>query len=123
MSLKEKQLYQTDYEKFLSDYKAGALNAEQVGEAITHFVQHYVTFNMFYAAAEVSSNSKRAEIEGRVDDGGKAISSAKAKVLADASLEAEDLVYAEVHIANLEQIINGLKSLQKALSHEFSHMS
>lgn len=121
--LKDKQEYQSDYEKFLVDYKSGSLSAEQVGEAIVHFVQHYVSLNMLYAKAEISCNSKRAEVENRVDDGGKNISSAKAKVLADATSEADDLVYAEVHIKNLEAIINGLKSLQKALAHEFSHMS
>lgn len=119
----EKTQYQLDYEKFLTDYKAGILSAEKVGEAIVHFVQHFVTANLEYASVEIKCNSKKAEFENSTDESGKPLSSAKAKVLADASPEADALVYSEVHIKNLEAIINGLKALQKALAHEFSHMS
>lgn len=119
----EKMQYQVDYENFLVAYKSGALSAEDVGGQIVHFVQHYVTINMQYAAAEVAANSKRAEVENRVDENGKAISSAKAKVISDATLEVDALVYAEVHVKNIEAIVNALKSLQKSLAHEFSHMS
>ena len=54
---------------------------------------------------------------------GKTISSSKAKVLAEASKEYGDYIRAKVHVENIEQIINAMKSFQRGMLQEWNHMS
>ncbi len=85
--------------------------------------QYFATHNMEYASALTRFSNKAASVENSPDENDKMLSSAKAKVMAAATSEAADLNMAKAHLENTEQIINALKSLQRGLLNEYSHMS
>lgn len=110
------------FDKFMEGYRVGSKTAEDVGELIVRLAQFYSTYNLAFAAADIAFNNKAAEIESRIDEGsGKPISSAKAKVLADATEESASKIMAETHIRNLDTILQSAKFLQRSLAHEFSY--
>jgi hypothetical protein len=114
--------YMTSYKEFLVEYKAGATTGEQAGEQITKQAQYFAQYNLQLAAATVAFSAKAAEIEKTIDDSGKQISSAKAGKLADATEEAATFIYARAHVQNISELINALKSLQKGILQEYSHL-
>jgi hypothetical protein len=116
----EKLQYQTEYENFLKEYSSGTTTGEGVGAVIARLSQYFTEANLDQATALINFNNKATEIEERIDDNGKAISSAKAKVFADSSEESAVLIRTKVHLSNIEQDINALKSLQKGIMSEWS---
>ena len=118
----EEQEYKIEYDKFMSEYSKGVTSGEDVGIMIAKMVQYYCTLNNRAAKISRLFNGKHSEVVEIVDDNLKPISVAKAKVLIDASEEAEMLSEAKAHLDNVDQIINGLKYLQKGLINEFQHM-
>jgi len=118
------QTYQEEYNSFMEEYTSGTTTGERVGEVIAHMAQYFTTANMFYATSLKAYNAIVASFEGTTDDNtGKAISSTKAKALADASTQSDNLIDAKVHLENIEQSINALKSLQRGVLQEYSHSS
>lgn len=118
----DKLTYMTEYSEFMDNYKTGQASGEEVGEKIARFAQYFAMHNMEFAAAEFERSKVAAAHESKVDDNGKQISSTKAQVLTDATLEAAAYRKAKVHVQNIEMMINALKSLQKGLLNEYSHM-
>lgn len=118
----DKLTYITEYSEFIDNYKAGEVSGEQVGEKIARFASYFAMHNMEYAAAEFERSKVAAVNESKVDDNGKQLSSTKAQVLTDATPEAATYRKAKVHVQNIEMMINALKSLQKGLLNEYSHM-
>lgn len=114
--------YLDEYGAFMDNYKSGEVSGEEVGEKIARLAQYFAMFNLEYAMAEHERAKVAAALESKVDENGKQISSSKAQVLAEATTEAAAARKAKVHIQNLEQMLNALKSLQKGLLQEYSHV-
>ena len=118
----EKEQYLIEYEKFIDNYKSAEVSGEEVGEVIARLAQYFAKFNM-----EMIVNDRRRalvakDIESRADPTGKALSSSKAQVITDATDEANDYRVSRMHLQNIEVFINSLKSLQKGVLNEYSHM-
>ena len=114
--------YKTDYANFMAAYVSGTTNAEQVGEMIARLSQHFSDANDAFGAARKAFNRLLKQIEAEVDDKGKLISTAKATSRAMATQEGENLIDGETDIKNIDNNINSLKSLQKGVLNEYSHM-
>lgn len=115
--------YLDEYAAFMDNYKSGEVSGEEVGEKIARFAQYFGMFNLEYSMAEYERAKVAASLESKIDEvSGKQISSTKAQVLTDATPEAAASRKARVHIQNIEQMINGLKALQKGVLNEYSHM-
>lgn len=115
--------YIEEYAKFVKDFSVGQVTGEEVGEIVVRMAQYYAENNLKRVLAERAYALKAKEIEETVDEAsGKQISSAKAKVIAEASDEAFAAEQAICHLENTEQFINALKCLQKGVLNEFSHM-
>ena len=118
----KKEQYQVEYNAFLDEYKAGVTTGEGVGEVIARLAQYFTEANLNHASSLIKFNKVARENEEKVDDNGKAISSSKAKVMAADTVEAAELIVAKAHLENIEQKINALKSLQRGLLNEYSHV-
>lgn len=114
--------YRSVYDEFIDSYKAGTTNAEEVGYVITKMAQFFCDANMACGLADETYNKKFAELM-QLEENGKSISAAKAKILADASDESKILKDAKIKLENIEQLINALKYLQKGMQNEYAHMS
>lgn len=119
----EKQEYQILYDKFLDDYRSNITSGENVGEIIAKLSQHFTEANLNHASALIEFNKVAKEIEERIDNNGKTISSSKAKIFSEATPESEKLIQANANLENIECHINSLKALQKGILNEYSHMS
>ena len=117
----EKELYMQEYEKFMRDYKSMEVTGEQVGELVMRMSQYFSEANIKKTQKERARSIVAAQIEQSTDDNGKPISSSKAKVLTEATVEDYDYNMARCHCENLEQHLNSLKSLQKGLINEFQY--
>ena len=114
--------YRKEYKEFLDTYSKGMTSGEDVGAVIARMAQYFVEVNIEYGKALMAYNIAAREIEESCDEEtGKPISSTKAKVIAAALPQSERLIDSKIHIDNLEQIINALKSLQRGLLQEYSH--
>ena len=114
--------YREEYNAFIDAYKAGTTNAEEVGYVITRMAQYFCDANMAVGSANKNYHILYAE-NASLEEGGKSISAAKAKILSDNSDEAGILASAKITLENIEQLINALKYLQKGMANEYQHMS
>lgn len=115
--------YIEEYTKFIKDYSVGQVTGEEVGEVVVRMAQYFAEHNLKSVIAERKRALVAAEKEAMIDESnGKQISSAKAKILTEATDEAFEAAQAEAHLKNCEQFINALKCLQKGVLNEFSHM-
>jgi len=115
--------YEKLYTDFLTLYKTGMCSGEEIGEIIVRLAHCYAKANLDMITKERSMNLVARETEGQTDVNGKAISSTKAKVFVDATSECFSYNVARGHLQNIEAYINALKSLQKGVLNEFSHLS
>lgn len=113
--------YIDEYHKFQNDFKLAQVSAEEVGFLITRMCGYFIAYNLRYAEALREYSKVKANFQNQIELTGKTISSSKAESLADSTVEAERYELARVHIQNLEQIINGLKALQRSLLKEYGH--
>lgn len=121
MVLEEKKFFQ-EYSEFLVEYKKGLTDGEKVGCVISRMAQYFAMSNAEYANALNAFNKVAAVIERTNGDNDKPITSAKAKILSAATPEHETLITAKTTIESIEQILNALKSLQRGIINEFSHV-
>lgn len=121
MDIKEKPAYLIEYEVFMKNYKKGITSGEEVGYVIAKLAQYYAGTNMEVGRTEEVFNKTFAEIINSMDGSGKMISAAKAKIDVDATKEANELRDAKIHLDNIQQFINSLKSLQRGLLNEYSN--
>lgn len=119
----EKEQYQLDYDKFIDGYRRSEVSGEEVGEVIARMAQYFSKYNMEMVANDRQRALVARDVEGRVDDNGKAISSAKATVFVDATPEAHNYRVSRAHLQNVESYINSLKALQKGVLNEYAHSS
>lgn len=116
------QPYMSEYFDFMSRYKTSEVAAEDVGEQLARLAQYYAQFNLRLTAANRRLVVIAQDIESRVDENGKPISSTKAKVFVEATPEAEVVAILKTHLENVDMFISSLRSLQKGLLNEYSHM-
>lgn len=115
--------YQIDYDLFMANYKKGVTSAEDIGTMIAKQAQHFADCNLLLGDLWEALTAKAKTIHSSTDDiTGKSITSAKAAIMVDATEEAIKLNYSKIDRENIEQYINALKSLQKGLLNEYSHM-
>lgn len=111
-----------DYKAFEDNFKLTEVSAEEVGKFIMKMTGHFIRYNIAYGAAIKAFSGVKANYQSQVDvTTGKTMSSAKAELLADNTPEASVYEMARIHITNLEQIINSMKSLQRGIQNEYSH--
>jgi len=120
---KNNETYQLEYQEFIKNYSSMEISAGKVGELIARLAQYYATWNSQHVHDERSLALVASVIEQKTDDNGKIISSAKAKVLTDATDEAYKANMSRCHVQNIEQYINALKSLLKGITNEFAYQT
>lgn len=83
---------------------------------------HFARYNVRMGDALRAFSAVKAGFQSQPDPAtGKPMSSTKAEMLADATGEAATYELARIHVQNIEQYINALKSLQKGVLTEYSH--
>lgn len=116
--------YLTDYNAFLLEHKQGSTDAETVGWLIAKMAQYYANYNMEFAKADFIFSQTASVFENQQDQTTlKPLSSAKAKVLSEATPAHESKLNYEAHVKNIDTILQALKALQKSLLKEYSHSS
>ena len=119
----EKQYY-IEFKTFMTNYKKGLTDAEDVGLAVLRMADYFVKANNAFARSDISFKMKCAEEEGKVDmNTGKPVSSTKAKVMAESSPDYGNTVNAETELKNIETLLQSLKTLQKGILGEFRNMN
>ena len=114
--------YMIDYEAFSNNFKKTEVSGEEVGEFIMKMTGYFIRYNVRYGDSLRAFSAVKAGFQNQSDPAtGKAMSSTKAEMLADATEEAANYEMARIHINNLEQIINSMKALQKGVLTEYSH--
>jgi len=113
--------YTEVYDKVIKDYNVGCVSSEEVGLTIAKLASIFCYYNLDRARSQRAYRKKAAEIEKTIDENGKSISSAKAKILSDATDEAAAHSEYDAHVENLNQLINSLKKLQEGIIEEHSH--
>ena len=98
------------------------MNGEDVGEFIIKLADFYPEYNLKMVEALHLANNAAKDCEEQVDSNGKAISSAKAKVLADATTESHQYEIARAHVQNLDQLISAAKAFQKGFINEYQRV-
>lgn len=115
--------YKDEYKAFIDEYNSSPIIAEKVGITIAKMAQYFADANSLYAEKLMLYNKAAENFEKSTDEAtGKPISSSKAKVLASATKESDELLSAKADVENIEQMINALKSLQKGILNEYSHI-
>lgn len=116
------QDYETLYSEFIKNYAANATTGEQVGELVARLAGYYPNYNAAKVKAERAyALTCRDEVLKTDEATGKAVSSAKAETIANASAEATAFKTARMHVENLEMLIQSAKSLQRGLIQEMAH--
>jgi len=119
----EEEIYLTEYRNFISSYKRGETSAEEIGEIISRMAQYFAEKNMLLGDQEKILHRVAAEIIQQTDPQTlKAISAVKAEILIKATPENEGASMTKIHLENIEQYINAMKSLQKGVMNEYAHM-
>lgn len=109
--------HQQEYNEFIDKYKSGVqVGAEEVGKMIAILAQYSGDKNLVLAEKENAFRKKLAEATNETDPKTfKSISVAKAEIVTNATSEAEEYRMAKVHVENINQYLNSLKSLQKGI--------
>lgn len=114
--------YMKEYELFVSNYKLTEIAPEEVGLLTIKMASYYGKYNLKFRDALRNYSIVLRDFQNQADPTtGKPMSSTKAEVLADATPEAAKYEEYKIDLLNLEQYINGLKSLQRSLMQEFSN--
>lgn len=115
--------FQESYDSFMDRVYNSVVTGEDVGKQIARMAQYFGKANSAYATVLTAFNKAASDIEGTVDSStGKSITSAKAKIMAAATEESRALIHAKASVESIDQMINALKSLQKGILNEYSHM-
>jgi len=107
--------YAQNYSAFMGSYVTGMTSAEGVAVAISKLAAEFVSLNIELVAAERALSLVAEANESRMDESGKVLSSAKAKVFTDASPEANDVTELKAHKENIRVLVAALESLQRGI--------
>ena len=114
--------YMVEFDLFQTEFKRTETSPDQAGELIMHLAGHYARYNMLYADKLRRYSAVMTALINSVDpQSGKSMTASKAEILGSATPEAAEYQLAKVHINNLQEMINAIKSLQKALSVEYGN--
>lgn len=113
--------YMSEYEKFVNEYKFTEVSGEEVGLLIARMSMYFSRYNMSLKHALRNYSIILRDMQMQVDENGKPMSSAKAETLAAATDQADKYQEMKIHVSNIEQNINALKSLQKGVIQEYSY--
>ena len=120
----QKKTYQVTYDKFLTKCSTEQVDGEMAGKIIVYLTQEFINYNLTLIEKESRFNQIAAEKVQETDaNTGKPLSVSKAEILMRATKEYKDLKEIKIDLENIEQGINSLKYLQKALLLEYSMMS
>lgn len=114
--------YLNEYAEFLKLYHETEMDAEMIGAFIARLAQVYAEYNMKLAAANRERALVAQDINNRAIDG-KAISSAKAETIVEATDEADRYNHIKAHVGNIEQMISAMRALQRGMLQEYNHMA
>jgi len=113
--------YQKLYNDFLERYNRSETSPSEAGELLVRISGMFPNYNMEAIKAERAyALVCRDEVSKTEETTGKAVSSAKAETIANASVEASAFKTAKGHVANIEMLIGSLKFLQRALEAEYT---
>jgi len=115
-----KEIYVELYDKFHDEYRRGMVSGEEVGEVIMRLASCYAKYNLNLVRAEKALSAIAVINEMTIDENGKPISSAKAKIVTEATEESFQYNLARAHVNNIEAFINALKALQKGVLNEYA---
>lgn len=114
--------YMQEYEKFINDYKFTEINGEETGLLIAKMAMYFSRYNMSLRHALRNYSIITRDFQIGVDETtGKPISSAKAETMAAATEQADKYQEAKVDVANIQEMINSLKALQRGQINEYAH--
>lgn len=114
--------YMVQYDEFTKKFKLTEVSGEEVGELIMKLANYFARYNVRMGEALRAFSIVKADFQNQVDTTtGKAMSSAKAETLADATDQAATYEMARIHVTNIQEMINGLKALQKGVINEYSN--
>lgn len=114
--------YMLDYEAFSNNFRKTEVSGEEVGEMVMRMAGYFARYNVRMGDALRAFSTVKSDFQNQLDTStGKPMSSAKAETLADSTAEAATYEMARIHVQNIEQYINALKSLQKGVLTEYSH--
>jgi len=112
--------YQVLYDAFIAKYNKTETTPSEVGEVLSRIAGFFPNYNLAMIKAERDFAVIHKNIALETDETtGKAISSSKAEVIADASPEAYAFKTARGHKENIEMLVGTLKFLQKSLEVEY----
>lgn len=118
----EGEAYMQEYDSFMQTFKKTQVSGEEVGELIMRLGNYYARSNIQMVQALKEFSGVKAVFMNAVDEAtSKPMTASKAEVLADATPEAYRYELARVHVQNIEQMLNALKSLQKGVLGEYAH--
>lgn len=116
--------YQKKFKEFIEKKDGGGVTDKDAGSLIVDFAQFYGDYNLLLANAQINYDKLYSRnIQSTDPENGKAISAIKSEILTKDSDEGKLLIVAKSHLQNLEQMINALKSLQRAYGNEYAHSS
>lgn len=110
-----------EYEKFQSNFKKTEVSGEEVGELIMRMAGYFARYNVRLSNALRAYTIVCQGVYNMAGDAGKPITASKAEIVAEATPEAAAYELARIHVQNIEQYINSLKSLQKGVLQEYAH--
>ena len=106
----------------MAKYSKTETSPAQVGEILAGIAGFFPNYNNTLVVVEHAYALVHKTIAESSDDlTGKAISSAKADVIAEATPEALEFKKAKAHVENIEMLIGALKFLQKSLEVEYAN--
>jgi len=114
--------YMTEYETFMNNFNRTEVSGAEVGEVVVKMAGYFARYNVRKGETIRRFSAKKSEFQNSPDPAtGKAISASKANTLADSTEEAGAFEMARIHVDNIEQYINALKSLQKGVLIEYNN--
>ena len=115
--------YNKIYNEFMVSYRTGEISPEAIGEVVMKLAHCFADANHEMVSAERRLDQvARINVSG-TDDNGKSISSAKADILTAATNESHEYNLSRCKLQNIEFYVNALKTLQKGVLNEYSHMN
>lgn len=115
--------YIQEFNEFMASYHTREVTGEEIGELIARMAQFFASYNLEMVEKERKISLVSRDIESRVDENGKPISSTKAKIFSEATDEMYNFNLVKAHVQNIETYINSLKALQKGALQEYQSMS
>lgn len=115
--------YKEEYKSFMDRVSASdPIDGKSIGEIIVRLAHYFSDALSEKARTEYAYQQSLASLEKTTDDAGKTLSSTKAENFAKSTPQYSAYLEAEAHTIGIETMINSLKSYQKGVLNEYSHM-